>query len=1243
MPPPCDPPPAGIVAWWQGEGNGVDIVGSNNATVPAGVTYTNGEVGQGFDFNATANLTVADAPSLNPTNQLTIEYWVYPGACPSSVTWAQGLVTKDGLCSGVRQYWTGIGDHQTNVGSGDFRGGIWLSSGLVVVNGATVVQTNTWYHVAWTYDGLMFKVYVNGALDGQAPASGSIVTGSEPVRIGGGEGSGCIPYYFNGILDEPSMYNRALSQAEIAAIYNAGSAGKCTSATISSGPPAILNFSPATGNDGTVVTISGTNFSSTVASDIVYFGAVQAAVSSANPTSLTVTVPPGATFAPITVTVGGLTAYSAQLFEPTFAGTGTNITSAAFAPSFNLTTGGSPGSAIIADLDGDGKPDIALVSSDNQAVSIFRNISTNGALLSAASFAPRVDLSFPTNGTGGDAYRIRAVDLDGDGKLDLIACEVNGNRVSVFHNTSTPGSLTTNSFAPAFALIAGNDCRFATAADLDGDGRLDIVALNFGDNTISLFKNNGPAGSLSANSFAPPVTMAAPGGPYDVVIADLDGDGKPDLAVANANSGTVSIYQNAATPGIIATNSFLPGFDLPAGSGPDSIVAVDLDGDGKLDLAVCSVQSDYVSVFRNIGSGGQLTTNSFAPRVDFGTPGWAHVVSVADFNGDGKPDLAVVGELPSYLAVFQNVSTPGGFTSSSLAPQVDFGTGWNAWGVAAGDLDGDGRPDIVFCNDYDSNIQIYQNEIPLAATSAMPPVITQVAPNVGLPGTSVTISGSNFSATAAADIVYFGAVQAAVSSASPTNLTAIVPSGATYAPITVTVNGLVAYSTAAFEPTFAGSGAAIDNSTFAPGFNLPTGNGPYRVVMADLDGDGRPDLVVVNGYDNTFSIYQNIGTNGGLNASSFAAPIVIPVASNASPAGLAAADVNGDGKLDLVVSDNNNNQIAIFQNISSGGILTSNSFAAPVYFPVGTNPRELVVRDLDGDGLPDIVCANSGSGTVSILRNLGSAGSISTNSFAPHVDLALAGTSEGLAVGDLDGDGKPDLAVADSSGFISLFRNNCTPGNIGTNTFDARVDLPAQSGSLNVVIGDLDGDGKPELITSAYLPQTMSVYRNLATPGSLTTSSFAAEIDYPLAGRGHTIALSDLNGDGKPDIAEVTELDSALSVFQNIGTGSFTNTSLAARVDFGAGWNAWGVAVGDLDGDGRPDVVFANSYDNTLTIYKNCLSLRNTAGHHSATDKPECRRRQLRYIQCHRPRHSAAHLSMVFQRHQSYWSHQFHS
>ena len=185
--PSCDGPPSGIVAWWPGQGNGVDIIGGNNATVPAGVTYSNSEVGLGFSFDGSEFLAVSNQPAFNTTNALTIECWAYTRGHSVPQSWGQELVTKDAECSGARQYQLIVGDSQVQSGAPDFRGGIWLSGGLVNIDGATVVQTNTWYHVAMTYDGTTFKLYVNGVLDGQHTASGPITVVSGAVRLGGGE------------------------------------------------------------------------------------------------------------------------------------------------------------------------------------------------------------------------------------------------------------------------------------------------------------------------------------------------------------------------------------------------------------------------------------------------------------------------------------------------------------------------------------------------------------------------------------------------------------------------------------------------------------------------------------------------------------------------------------------------------------------------------------------------------------------------------------------------------------------------------------------------------------------------------------------------------------------------------------------------------------------------------------------------------------------------------------------------
>lgn len=466
------------------------------------------------------------------------------------------------------------------------------------------------------------------------------------------------------------------------------------------------------------------------------------------------------------------------------------------------------------------------------------------------------------------------------------------------------------------------------------------------------------------------------------------------------------------------------------------------------------------------------------------------------------------------------------------------------------------------------------------------PVITSFSPLAGAAGSSVTISGLNFSPLVGSNTVYFGTVKATVVSASPTSLVVTVPVGATYAPITETVNGLVAYAEAPFEPTFTGNSAPIGVSSFAPGVNLATAGGPVRILMADLNGDGKLDLIAANFGSGNIYVYQNISTNGSLSPGSFAAPIVLAGTGSSAPFSLTVADVDGDGKLDILMSDHNANTVMIYQNLSSGGTLTTNSFAAPVILSVDTDPRRICVRDLDGDGRPDIIVANAGSSTISIFRNIGQAGSITTNSFAPKVDLVAALNPEDVAVGDLDGDGKPDLvSPSDNGGVVSLYRNTSTPGTI---SFDARVDLPAPAFTISVAIGDIDGDGKADLAVGSYTGQALSVYRNTSSPGSLSTNSFVPRVDFSAGCNVQTVALGDINGDGKPDIVLVGELPSHMSIFQNLSTpGGFTSASLGARVDYASGNDPSGVVIGDLDGDGRPDIAFVNYYDNTLTIYQN--------------------------------------------------------
>ena len=532
-------------------------------------------------------------------------------------------------------------------------------------------------------------------------------------------------FAFSGLIDEPSIYNRALSSNEIAAIYNAGSAGKCE--LVAPAIPQIFNIAPAIATNGAPITIAGTNFNSFAVSNIVYFGAVQATVLSANLTNLVVTVPVGATFAPVTVTVGGLTAFANQMFLPTFIGAGAGISASSFGPRLDLPAGNNAYRAILADIDGDGKPDLVVGNVYGNSFSVYRNISTNG-LLTVASFAPRVDFATSTGELS--PMGLAVADVDGDGKLDVVATDNSSSLVSIYRNTSTPSGISSNSFAPRVDWTTGSHPQGVTIRDIDGDGRPDLLIANGDDGTVSIYRNIGVAGELTTNSFAPKIDIATGSGCDDVVAGDLDDDGKPDVATANTGNNTLSILHNISSPGNIVFDSKT---DLVTPDGPIKLVIGDLDGDGKLDLAVACYLSQTHAFFPNISSVGSLTTNSFSPRIDYSLGGRGHTPALADLDGDGKPDLAVVTELNSLLSVFQNISTPGGFTNSSLAMRVDFPAGYNAWGVTVGDLDGDGRPDVVFCNQYDSTVSIYQNIVPLN----VPPVIT------AQPGSQTVPAGSN--------------------------------------------------------------------------------------------------------------------------------------------------------------------------------------------------------------------------------------------------------------------------------------------------------------------------------------------------------------------------------------------------------------------------------------------------------------------------------------------------------------------
>jgi len=465
-------------------------------------------------------------------------------------------------------------------------------------------------------------------------------------------------------------------------------------------------------------------------------------------------------------------------------------------------------------------------------------------------------------------------------------------------------------------------------------------------------------------------------------------------------------------------------------------------------------------------------------------------------------------------------------------------------------------------------------------SEAAPPVASSFSPSSGPVGTEVVISGEGFSTVASENVVYFGTMRANITAASSNQLSTIVPRGATFAPLSVTVNGLTTRSKFPFDVTF--SSGPLDAAAFEGPVVLHPGDDPIATAIGDLDGDGRPDLAMVNFYGGTVAIYRNIGSAGVALSNSFSEPLLIDVGVN--PWDIVMADLDGDGLLDLVVGNLTANRVSVLRNTSTGGAL---SFEAPIHLPVGAGSHQLAVGDLDGDGRLDIVVANTGSGTISLLQNSTAAtGSISFQSaIALPVDPAPAGV--GLA--DLDGDGKLDMVVAHhttSSPAITVLRNTSTPGPLGRDSFTLSARLPGDG--HYVTFADFDGDGKIDIVVPSWFSQHVSIFRNKATPGDLQAHSFGDPIILSSAGSIKRAAVADLDGDGRPDLAFPTELNTALCFYRNTGgTGELDATWFAPRVDLSAGWNGDGISIGDLDLDGRPELVFCNQYDDNVFIYHN--------------------------------------------------------
>ena len=690
------------------------------------------------------------------------------------------------------------------------------------------------------------------------------------------------------------------------------------------------------------------------------------------------------------------------------------------------------------------------------------------------------------------------------------------------------------SFTQPPVYKVGSDAQSVATADFDGDGRPDLAVANADSSTVTVLKKVGLGKPAIIN------TYAVGSSPLSVAAADFTGDGKPDIITANNASGNMSLLRNNGFGG------FVPAGTFDTGSGGVDIAIGDFDNNGTLDVAVASGNGvSNISILLGNGQGSFSAPTFLLVRADR--------IIAADFNNDGKLDLATVGSVTQ----IRLGNGAGQFTAAPCSVSSESG------GLAAGDVNGDGKLDLVRANRVFAQIQIYPGD------------------GTGCLGAPTNIDVLNFGRPASVALRDLNKDQKLDIVAGATVLINN-GSGVFGPPFEFGLGSVSEFGANSVVADFDGDSnldiasalSGLAGILFGDGtgrFRLAvgqSGRGAFGLARADLNNDGKQDVVVA--VTGGFAVMLGDG-NGSLGTPS---TVTVPGAFF----GPVIADFNGDTKLDVAGYDNSHTgpgglprlHVVLGDGLGGFGSTISTSFDA--------SPAAISGGDLNGDGKTDLVTVNSGGGnnnegTISIGLSDG-AGHFTMQ---PNISVPTAVDPIGPAFADFNKDGKMDLAVPSGFGFSILLGN-------GAGGFAPRTHITTANSS-SIRAADLNADGKVDLAMISAEPNgKASVVLGDGLGG------FGAPLQFNLGFFPSDLTVTDFNNDGKLDLAVVLARQeqfpspqrSIIAVLLGDGLGGF-----GPPINMLAERSASRIIAADLTGDVRPDIIAASDVFNNLTVALN--------------------------------------------------------
>ncbi len=656
------------------------------------------------------------------------------------------------------------------------------------------------------------------------------------------------------------------------------------------------------------------------------------------------------------------------------------------------------------------------------------------------------------------------------------------------------------------------------AADIDGDGDMDIVAA--ANTIVSWYENDGtPAnGGWTART----ITVAASGS-RTAYVADVDGDGDLDVLSASTYDDKITWYANDGTPANDA--AWASRTISTAANAPRSVYAADVDGDGDLDAMSASWYDHKVAWYENT-------------VFDFGDAPVPYPTLSTDNGARHETEGPMLGTL-------RDVEADG--THSSLA-----------------DADGAGDDGVVF-----GPLRVGQ----LGATVT---VNVQNAPSGAKLDGWIDFDG---------DGNWGGPAEHVADSVSVVNgnnvLTFDIPSGVlsgvTFARFRLSTAGNLGVNGAAADGEVEDHAVTIEPPAAANGLFggqtiiSTTADGAISVYAADMDGDGDLDVLSASFYDNKIAWYVNDGTpaNDGWTAR-------IISLSTEDARSVYAADVDGDGDLDVLTASLGDDTIAWYE---SDGTPADGGWTARDISITADGAVSVHAADVDGDGDLDVLSASFYDDAIAWYENDGTP----ANGGWTARDISITADSAfSVYAADVDRDGDLDvLSASRNDDTIAWYENDGTPANGGWTARD--ISTTADS-AHSVYAADVDGDGDLDVLSASRNDDTIAWYENDGTPsnGDWTARDISTTAD-----SASRVYAADVDGDGDMDVLSASSGDHTIAWYENDGTPAddgWIASDITTTAD-----SAVSVYAADVDGDGDLDVLSASVYDDKIAWYENLL------------------------------------------------------